>query len=173
MAQELYRCERCSGHVFIVVHGCRMVTNNLKMLRCRCGRGPDGVAAHKTRIVVEEFAEWGRLDEEHGWAWEAKNLEEVEDRGEDYQVLCERCASRAEEDSDWEVLDEFTEDLDHEFYVFCGECEKEIEFGWSAPDRQGGIWPVEASDFDPACCLPEPRYYGLWVDRGWIQEEEE
>ena len=43
MAQELYRCERCSGHVSSWCTGCRMVTNNLKMLRCRCGRGPDGV----------------------------------------------------------------------------------------------------------------------------------
>ena len=48
------------------------------------------------------------------------------------------------------------------FYVNCAGCDREIEFGWSRPDRDGGIFPMECSDFIPEEIWPEPRYLDSW-----------
>jgi hypothetical protein len=54
-----------------------------------------------------------------------------------------------------------------EYSVVCASCSREVEFGWSRPDRQGDIWPAECPDFDPSVVWPEPRFRELWAARGW------
>jgi hypothetical protein len=93
--------------------------------------------------VVYESGNWrqkGSLSEEHRWEF----------------VDCR-----------WVVNDEGRTDCD-EFYVFCAGCDREIEFGWSRPDRQGRIWPVEAGDFNPEQTWPETRYREAWAARDWL-----
>lgn len=51
----------------------------------------------------------------------------------------------------------------------CAGCDREIEFGWSAPNRGGGIFPVECADFSPKGLWPEPRYLDAWQQRGWLK----
>ena len=55
------------------------------------------------------------------------------------------------------------------FYVNCASCDREIEFGWSQPNRGGGIYPVECSDFVPGEIWPEPRYLEFWHQKGWLK----
>lgn len=53
-------------------------------------------------------------------------------------------------------------------YLRCDDCDREIEFGWSHPNRGGRIWPVEASCFNPWKSWPEPRYRKSWQRKGWL-----
>jgi hypothetical protein len=60
----------------------------------------------------------------------------------------------------------------HDLHVIhCAECDREIEFGWSHPDRGGRIWPAECADFNPWKCWPEPRYTEPWLAKGWIRPD--
>ncbi len=57
-----------------------------------------------------------------------------------------------------------------EFFVNCGNCDREIEFGWSQPDRRGLVFPVEFSDFDPLNNPGRiPKYVDIWQRRGWLR----
>jgi hypothetical protein len=56
------------------------------------------------------------------------------------------------------------------FYVNCAECDREIEFGWSQPNRGGRIYPVECSDFIPENVWPDPKYVNAWQQRGWLRK---
>lgn len=152
----------------MVLHAYKAVTRQMRMLPCTCGGGVDGVALYRTHVSVEEVREWGLLDENHQWEYEACDGEEVGSLDEEETILCHRCTSRAR-DVDWQTIDTYTDRVDHEFYVFCQLCEREIEFGWSLEGPEAGIWPVESSDFDPAECRPEPRYAQSWVEKGWIE----
>jgi hypothetical protein len=53
----------------------------------------------------------------------------------------------------------------------CENCDREIEFGWSQPDRRGLILPVEFSDFNPVVSWPDPKYVDVWQQRGWLGAE--
>ncbi|MCZ7667503.1 MAG: hypothetical protein M5U34_09960 [Chloroflexi bacterium] len=57
------------------------------------------------------------------------------------------------------------------FYVNCAGCGREIEFGWAQPDRVGGIFPAECSDFNPKEIWPESRYLNSWHEKGWLRTE--
>lgn len=101
-----------------------------------------------------KWREWGSLDDYHQWEY---------DEGE----LIER-------ETDWEIEGSFPEgeelDLDSvEFFVNCADCDREIEFGWSHPDRMGRIWPAECSDFNPWKSWPEPRYRENWKNKNWLR----
>ena len=170
MEGHLYRCEECGGHAFIVVHTYEIRTHDLCMLVCTCGNRADAVAAHRNVVIREEYVEWGPLDQEHNWNFEAKNMEELGESHEESHVLCEPCTRKAEK-SDWKSIDRYSETIHHEFYLFCQSCEREIEFGWSEPGRGGGIWPVDSSDFDPSRCWPEPRHLGAWIEKGWYSRD--
>ena len=63
---------------------------------------------------------------------------------------------------------ESTKDYD-KFFVNCASCDREIEFGWSQPNRGGRIFPVECSDFILGEIWPEPRYLDSWHQKGWLR----
>lgn len=79
------------------------------------------------------------------------------------------------DNEDHRLLGEIERDADDRwkgpwrFYLRCDNCYREIEFGWSHPDRGGRIWPVEASCFNPWKSWPEPRYRKSWQRRGWLR----
>ena len=54
--------------------------------------------------------------------------------------------------------------------IRCADCDHEIEFGWSHPDRGGRLWPCESLDFNPWKSWPEPRFREAWLKRGWIPQ---
>ena len=100
-----------------------------------------------------------------------EEIEKIEEEG-DYEVQCYNCLNSAS-DEDW-VVEIGYSDIDEESmecYVRCAGCNREIEFGWSHPERGGRIWPVECSDFNPWKSWPKPRYREKWLERGWIRPD--
>lgn len=105
-------------------------------------------------IFRESWQEWGPLDDDHHWTYEEQEL--IEELPEDDSEPTEG----REDDPD-----------SHEFFVNCtnSDCDREIEFGWSHPDRGGRIWPAECTDFTPWKCWPEPRYRESWKAKNWLR----
>jgi hypothetical protein len=111
--------------------------------------------------------EWGTLDEDH--RWEHDESEELDSGSEDEEeeISCHECYNDAtEQDWEYEEESEEAETSDEEFFVRCAGCDREIEFGWSHPDRVGRIWPAESKDFNLWKCWPEPRYQEAWSEKG-------
>ena len=73
------------------------------------------------------------------------------------------------EPEEYEINETETNRESDEFFINCGNCDREIEFGWSEPDRRGLILPVEFSDFNPSESWPDPKYVDAWQQRGWLR----
>jgi len=120
--------------------------------------------------VSESWQEWGTLEADHGWHFE---FEEKIVPDEDSNVERGDTGEFAEDDSDsgpddYESIEAEDDPEADQFYVNCAGCDREIEFGWSQPNRGGGIFPVESADFAPGECWPEPRYVDAWQRKGWL-----
>lgn len=169
--EYIFTCKDCRSHDLLVVHEYVIVEHYNKTLPCVCGNTIDEIAALRSYYVATACRESGWLDDDHRSTYEES--EETEDLGEkedDYQVFCKECLENAEGE-DWAIEhDESEVDEDsNEFYVYCGGCNREIEFGWSHPNRGGRIWPAECTDFNPWKCWPEPRYTDKWAERDWLR----
>jgi len=149
-----FTCKICGGHKITVTHVWTVLA------------GPES----------ESWREWGTLEEDHQWRYHFK--EKIEnDENEDSEVERGDFGEFAEDDSDSEpeVYEMFEPESDpegDEFYVNCAGCDRELEFGWSRPDRAGRIFPVECSDFIPGEAWPEPRYVESWQKRHWPHSDE-
>ena len=146
-----FNCKICGGHKLIVTRVWTVLA------------GPDS----------KSWQEWGLLESDHLWHFDFK--EQIE-QDEDKVVEAERgdYGEFAEDDSasepDEYEMHERDADLEgDEFYVNCAGCDREIEFGWSLPDRGGRIFPEECSDFIPTECWPEPRYLDSWRQKNWLK----
>jgi len=137
-----FTCKKCGGHELIVTHIWSILA------------GPDS----------ESWQEWGPLKADHHWHYDFKEKIEKE---EDNEAERGDFGEFAEDDSDsepegHEVFERDDDPESDEFYVNCAGCDREIEFGWSQPDRGGRIFPVECSDFIPGEYWPEARYLDSW-----------
>ena len=152
-----------------------MKDNNLYTFTCKSCGSHNLIVTHVWSILAginsERWQEWGPLKDNHHWQYEFKEkIEENEDnevqRGDlgDYQE--DDSATEAE---DYEVFEPETNRESDEFFVNCGNCDREIEFGWSQPDRRGLIFPVEFPDFNPIEIWPDPKYVDAWQQRGWLK----
>jgi len=144
-----FTCKECSGHNLVVTHVWDILAG----------------------ANSERWQEWGPLKEDHHWQYEFR--EKVEDdienevqRGDFGDFEEDDSASEPEE---YEVYGTEKDRESDEFYVNCESCDREVEFGWSKPDRNGLIWPVEFTDFVPVACWPDPKYAVTWQKRGWLQ----
>ena len=142
-----FSCKTCGGHQLIVTH----IWNIL--------------ADSKT----ERWQEWGPLNDDHHWHYEFKEKIEKDadrevQRGDFGEFTNDDSASEPEE---YEIYEARKDREGDEFYVNCENCDREIEFGWSQPDRRGLIFPVEFSDFNPLETWPDPKYLDAWQQRGW------
>jgi hypothetical protein len=137
---------------------------------CDCGQSDEG-AAVRTYHTMTVCERQGTLDDDHHYDLEpAEEVESLGEEEDDYELLCPDCLEEASE-GDWEVEmeSEESEDCDTEVHVWCGGCGREIEFGWSHPDRGGRIWPAECPNFNPWQCWPEPRFVESWHGKGWLR----
>ena len=144
-----FTCNKCGGHELVVTH-----IWNIQA-------GDDG----------EQWREWGPLKNNHHWQYEFK--EKLEENADD-EVQRGDFGAFEEDDSssepeEYEMHEAETDRESDEFFVNCGNCDREIEFGWSQSDRRGLILPVEFSDFDPSNGWPDPKYVDAWQQRGWLQ----
>lgn len=133
------------------------------------------MAASRSLTVEKQYEDYGFLDLNHQWEFVKKNnLIDCKEEDIDFDLQCGLCFDIHEIDSQkWtsriikrELIEESVE-----FHVSCGGCGQEMEFGWSKPDRTGGIWPVECLDFDPENVWPEPRFRERWSQKGWMKPE--
>ena len=151
-----FTCKKCGSHKLAV-------TRVWKILA-----GPDS----------ESWQEWGPLEADHLWRFKFKEKIEKEkdkdkDRDNDDEVerwdfgeyTKDNSSSKPEE---YEIYEPESNPGNDKFYVNCANCDREIEFGWSKPNRGGGIFPAECSDFIPGKYWPEPRYLDSWQQKGWL-----
>ena len=143
-----FTCKTCGGHSLTVTHTWNILA------------GADS----------ESWQEWGSLEADHLWHFEYKEKIEKEDDEVERGDLGEF----AEDDSDsepeeYEAIEKQNDPESDEFYVNCANCDREIEFGWSQPNRGGGIIPVESSDFIHGKFLLEPRYLDSREKNGLLQ----
>jgi hypothetical protein len=150
-----FTCKTCGAHSLTVTHVWSILA------------GPEG----------EKWQEWGPLEPDHLWHFEFK--EKIEDDPDDEDEV-ERgdFGEFAEDDSDSEAEAYETHEPEgdpqaDEFYVNCTGCDREIEFGWTQPERGGRIFPVECSDFAAGEYWPEPRYWETWQQKHWLEETSE
>lgn len=148
-----FTCKKCGSHELIVTHAWSVLT------------GPES----------EHWQEWGPLAADHRWHYtDQEQREKAEDQDRetergDFGELAED--DSASEPEAYQPLEREADPESDEFYVNCAGCDREIEFGWSQPERGGRIFPVESSDFVPGDCWPEPRYWAAWQQRHWLQGE--
>ena len=144
-----FTCTSCGGHELTVTHAWNIQAGN----------------------DSESWREWGPLKDNHHWQYEFKekiegNADDEVERGDFGEYEEDDSASEPEE---YEIYEAETSREGDEFFVNCGNCDREIEFGWSQPDRRGLILPVEFSDFSPLESWPDPKYVDAWQKRGWLR----
>ena len=163
---DLYTCVECGCHEFIVVHEYTLTEPYSEQVLCDCDGTDDGIAFVRQAHTATPYLASGELDDEHHWHEEwPEPMAEAEDQEDESEVFCGDCA----ENNEIQIAEDEGEYGDDEFYVRCNDCDREIEFGWSHPDRGGRIWPVEASDFNPWKSWPEPRYRDAWAAKNWLR----
>jgi hypothetical protein len=145
-----FTCSSCGGHNLIVTHVWSILA------------GEDS----------EHWQEWGPLKDNHHWQFEFK--EKIEENA-DHEVQRGDFGEYQEDDSDsepeeYEIFESETNRESDEFFINCENCDREVEFGWSQPDRRGLILPVEFSDFNPSDSWPDPKYADSWRQRGWAHK---
>lgn len=144
-----FSCKTCGGHQLIVTHVWNILADS----------------------ESERWQEWGPLNDDHHWHYEFKEKIEKDadrevQRGDFGEFMNDDSASEPEE---YEIYKARKNQESDEFYVNCENCDREIEFGWSQPDRHGLIFPVEFSDFNPLETWPDPKYLDAWQQRGWLR----
>lgn len=148
-AVSKFTCAKCGGHELTVTH----VWNT------------------QAGAESERWREWGALKDNHHWQYEFK--EKIEENTDD-EVERGDFSEFEEDDSDsepeeYEINESQTNRESDEFFVNCGNCDREVEFGWSEQDRRGLILPAEFSDFVPLESWPDPTYVEVWQQRGWLR----
>jgi hypothetical protein len=147
-----FTCKSCSAHNLVVTHVWSMLAGTKS----------------------ERWQEWGPLKDNHHWQYEFKEkIEEIADKEAQLGDFGEfEEDDSASEPEDYEIYETQSDRESDEFYVNCGSCDREVEFGWSQPDRRGLIFPVESSDFIPTESWPDPKYVDVWHQRGWLRTKE-
>jgi hypothetical protein len=150
-----FTCQECGGHNLIVTHVWSILA------------GPDS----------ENWQEWGLLKANHLWRYTFKEKIDKEEDDDDEGGQGDY-GEFAEDDSDsepeeYEVFRPESDSESDEFFINCAGCDREIEFGWSKPDRGGRIFPVECTDFVPGKFWPEPRYFDSWQKKHWLRTGED
>jgi len=167
-----FKCKDCSSDDLYIESEYSITKELVDTLDCTCDEEND-FAVKRTYAITTTYLERMSLDDEHriGDVEDSEELDTVEEEI-GYEVTCYRCLEDAHQ-NDWvtEVESSGIDEDSVEYYVRCGGCHREIEFGWSHPDRGGRIWPAECTDFNPWKSWPEPRYHSKWLEQGWIRPD--
>jgi len=130
-------------------------------------------------LESESWQEWGSLEADHLWHFKFKEkIEKKKKEDHDYEgerwdwgkYLKDNSSSKPEE---YEIFEPEDNPGNDKYFVNCTSCDREIEFGWAQPNRGGGIYPVECSDFVPGKIWPEPRYLEFWHQNHWLKVEDD
>jgi hypothetical protein len=172
---QIYHCSTCGNTLLCIDRQYVRRQYVTSIVACTCGAG-HSIAAHRITYTDHVVTERGDVNDEHRIEWDSSDTDEEEliEEEESFEVFCHTCM-QARNEPDWVLVDKVeehtTETLDEEYVVKCGGCGREIEFGWSHPERGGRVWPAECSDFNPWTCWPEPRYVESWRAKGWLRPD--
>jgi len=174
--EHIFTCIKCGCHDLIVRFNSVCCEEYIDYQKCNCGFSDDGFAYLMRYLTFTEIENCHYLDEDHRFDEEAPEYcdEEIESEIDndiiEEEIFCEKCYNPDREciTERTEKPEEYDED-DTECTVFCADCEREIEFGWSHPDRGGRIWPAECLKFKPWSCWPEPRFKEKWAKKKWLR----
>jgi hypothetical protein len=126
---------------------------------------------------IERWQESGPLKTNHLWSFKLrKKIEKEIDSNKKDEVKRWDFSENTKNNSSYKLEEYKTFALrgypiGDKFYVNCAGCDREIEFGWSQPNRGGRIYPVECSDFISKEVWPDPKYVEVWRQRGWLRKE--
>jgi len=168
-SQFIFTCKDCESHELSVVWQEDRKFYCKEELECfdNCSNLGE-LAAVVEYQRIDRYKCWGPLDEDHHFTQEDEEKIETLSENENVQIFCEDCHEAADP-RQWNFHEE-SDDSDNEygFFLYCDGCDREIEFGWSHPNRGGRIWPAECEDFNPWKCWPEPRYKEKWAKKNWL-----
>ena len=167
-----FKCKECGSDELYIESKYSITKELVDTLECSCDEENES-AAQRTYTVTTTYLDRMNLDDEHraGGMEETEELDTVEEEI-NYEVKCYKCLEEAQQNA-WitEVESSSIDEDSVEYWVRCSGCHREIEFGWSHPDRGGRIWPAECTDFNPWKSWPEPRYRDKWLECGWIRPD--
>lgn len=154
-----FTCKDCGGNKLDVFYKYSTITRFERVDK-------DDLKVYEGRLI-EEWEQFGELDDDHRVTWGASSRFGAEEEIDDWYDIDESELHKYDEEGSYQEA--ITDEESEEFFVLCWGCRREIEFGWSHPDRGGRIWPVECPDFNPWKSWPEPRYIDSWREKGWLR----
>lgn len=167
-----FTCKECGCNELVVKEYYTIVQLLTETQECSCGEGEGGLAYDRSYELRTSMVDYFQLEEDHHFTHriEQKNLDDPQmSDDQEENIYCENCFDPIEECDVFEKDPENESEVDEQFFVVCGDCKREVEFGWSHPDRGGRIWPVESADFNPYKSWPEPRYRENWRKKKWLR----
>jgi hypothetical protein len=167
-----FTCKDCGSHELRVVwHEDRKFYCKEELVCFDDCSSAGELAAIKEYQRIDAYECWGSLDVDHHFPQEQEEFIETFYEDEQIQIFCEDCHKDADQ-VQWHFDEELDDDdIEVEYFVHCDGCDREVEFGWSHPNREGRIWPVESKDFNPWKSWPEPRFRKSWEKRNWIRPD--
>ena len=170
-----FKCNDCGSRVLHVCYTVEITTTTESVLPCKCGNEEE--AAYRTTELTEEQRQTGYVTpDRHFCIDEVEDTDEL-DRNQEDEIICEKCCKKyKDQDHLWQAGSPVVVE-DHEgadLTITCDGCDREIEFGYSHPDKQDRIFLGEDdSDFEPKKTFPDPKYFDKWKERGWLRSTEE
>ncbi len=170
-----FKCKHCGSRTLLFTYLVHVCTRYESTLACQCGK--DDQAASRREQVTTRQEESGYVTKDrHVQVEDSEILEEIDRDVEDEQVTCTKCYEEyGHEVHLWEEICEPEVDRDDDagdLTIRCGGCDREIEFGYSHPNKQGCIFLGEDdSAFDPLRTFPDPKYMEKWRARGWLRPD--
>jgi hypothetical protein len=165
-----FTCKDCGAHALEVSRQYWLVRYFEETISCECGAADEGIATRREVRVTHAMHAWGPLEDDHHFTFDEQEEEEVEREVLEHEIFCHACTETADAYC-WSSTEIEVTEEDDEWYVHCSGCGRDIEFGWSHPDRGGRIWTAEDVDFNPWKTFPEPRYRASWGQKGWLRPQ--
>ncbi len=167
-----FKCKKCGSRTLYVTWIIDATETCESVLPCRCGN--EETAIHqRERIVTQEQRTGYVTQDRHIHIDEHDELEELERDVEDEQIACEDCYEKYGDQLQlWEQTksDVDEDDEGSDLTITCDGCGREIEFGYSHPNKQGRIFLGEDdTDFNPWLTFPDPKYFEKWKRKGWLR----
>jgi len=143
-----------------------------RVVPCNCGRRRPAAWAEEF-IRCEEYCDTGSFDEDGIINWREKGRkgpEHLESLGETTECgACSRKGSHEGELIEIAEVQPGDSDSDVRYTVQCSGCLKQLDFGWTEPQRGGRLVPAGTKDFKLSSLHPDPQHEkretkGCWLD---------
>ena len=166
-----FKCKDCGSRSLEVTLIIEKTEIRESVLPCQCG-SEENAGYLRERIVAQEQHSGYVKQDRHIHIEDCEKLDDLDHEVEDEQIICERCYKKCKDQPQlWYVTNsEVDEGDDFDLTITCNGCDREIEFGYSHPNKQGRIFLGEDDrDFNPWLTFPDPKYIEKWKERNWFR----